>query len=70
MRAVLVNFRKAETTEEKIFWRQIEVLDQNGNVDPEGISSLESTLAMDIIKDEEIRKNFSGRKENDSIDFE
>jgi len=63
-------FRKAETKEEKdILKGKIEVLDQNGNVDPEGISSWKRTLAMDIIKDEEIRKNSQAREENDSIDL-
>lgn len=64
-------FRKAEEAEDKdILKGKIEALDQNGNINPEGISAPETTLAVDIIKDEEIKKSFIGRKENEAIDFD
>jgi len=64
-------FRKAEETEDKdVLKGKIEALDQNGNINPEGISAQETTLAVDIIKDEEIKKSFIGRKENEAIDFD
>jgi|WetSurMetagenome_2_1015567.scaffolds.fasta_scaffold00006_85 trigger factor len=64
-------FRKAETVEEKdILKGKIEALDDLGNPVPEGPVNDKSTLAVDIIKDEEIKKEFIGRKENDAIDFD
>lgn len=63
--------RKADSTEDKdILKGKIEMLDQNGNINPEGISAAETTLAIDIIKDDEIKKNFIGKKDNESIDFD
>lgn len=63
--------RKADSTEDKdILKGKIEMLDQNGNINPEGIFAAETTLAIDIIKDDEIKKNFIGRKDNESIDFD
>ncbi len=64
-------FRKEEITEDKdILKGSIESLDQAGNVNPEGFSSPESTLAVDLIRDEEIKKNFIGRKAAEAIDFD
>lgn len=64
-------FRKAELSEEKdILKGRIEAVDSDGKSIPGGISAEESTLAVDIIKDEEIKKSFIGRSENDAIDFD
>lgn len=64
-------FKKEEATGEKdILKGKIEAVDEKGNQVPEGLFNENSTLAVDIIKDEEIKKNFIGKKENDSIDFD
>ncbi len=64
-------FKKEEATGEKdILKGKIEDVDEKGNQVPEGLFNENSTLAVDIIKDEEIKKNFIGKKENDSIDFD
>ncbi len=63
--------RKADISEEKdIIKGKIEALDDKGNLKPEGPVNEASTLAIDIIKDEEIKKGFIGKKENDSVDFD
>lgn len=64
-------FKKEEATGEKdILKGKIEAVDEKGNLVPEGLFNENSTLAVDIIKDEEIKKNFIGKKENESIDFD
>ncbi len=64
-------FRKEEVTEEKdILKGRITAIDNEGNPGAESISVEESTLAVDIIRDEEIRKSFIGRIVNDFIDFD
>lgn len=63
--------RKADVSEEKdIIKGKIEALDDKGNLKPEGPVNEASTLAIDIIKDEEIKKGFIGKKENDPVDFD
>ena len=64
-------FRVAETTEEKdILKGSIEAIDDRGDRISEGISVDETTLAVDIIKDEKIKKEFTGKNKNDVIDFD
>jgi trigger factor len=64
-------FKKADLTEDKdILKGKIEAIDEQGNLKPEGPSNDTSTLAVDIIKDEEIKKEFIGKKENETIDFD
>lgn len=64
-------FRKAETAEDKdILKGRIESLDDQGNPKTEGIVNDKATLAVDIIKDEDVKKDFLGKKENESVDFE
>ncbi len=64
-------FKKAETVEDKdILKGKIEALDEQGNPKAEGPVNDKATLAVDIIKDEEIKKEFIGKKENESIDFD
>jgi trigger factor len=64
-------FRKADVSEEKdILKGKIEAIDENGVVIPDNITVDETTLAIDIVKDEEIKKNFIGKNTNDSIDFD
>ena len=63
-------FKKADITEEKdILKGKIEAINENGEIIPDGMGAEETTLSVDIIKDEEIKKTFTERKENDSIDF-
>jgi len=64
-------FIKAESVEDKdILKGKIEALDDQGNLKTEGTVNEKATLAVDIIKDEEIKKEFIGKKENETIDFD
>ena len=48
----------------------IAALDENGNIVPDGLAAENTTLSIDIIKDEKIKKHFIGKKVGDSIDFD
>jgi trigger factor len=64
-------FEKADISEEKdILKGKIETLDENGNPVPEGILVDDTTLSIEVIKDKKIKKQFIGRAEKDSIDFD
>jgi trigger factor len=64
-------FRKADASEEKdILKGKIEAIDNEGNIIPGGLSAEETSLAIDIIKDEDIKNSFIARKEKESIDFD
>jgi trigger factor len=64
-------FKRSEIVEDKdILKGKIEAIDDQGNPKAEGPVNDKSTLAVDIIKDEEAKKEFIGRKENESIDFD
>lgn len=63
--------RKAEVTEEKdVIKGKIEAIDNEGNVLESGPSVDETSLGIDIIKDEKIKELFLGKKPEDSIDFD
>jgi trigger factor len=63
--------KKADVSEEKdILKGNIAKIDAEGNITPDGISAENATLAIDIIKDEEIKKSFIGKNEKDQIDFD
>lgn len=63
--------RKAETTEEKdVVKGSIEAIDKKGNVLPEGPAVEETSLGIDIIKDNKIKKQFVGKGLNESVDFD
>jgi trigger factor len=63
--------RKAELTEEKdIIKGRIEAIDLNGNIKTEGPIVEDTSLGIDIIKDEIIKTEFTGRSLNDTIDFD
>lgn len=63
--------RKADLTEEKdVIKGKIEAVDKNGDVIPEGPSVKDTSLGIDIIKDKKIKKQFIGKSQNDSIDFD
>jgi trigger factor len=64
-------FRKAEVSEENdMLTGKIEATDGNGNVLPEGPSEEDATLSIAVIKDDEIKKMFTGKSENDLIEFD
>jgi len=64
-------FEKADLSEEKdVLKGKIEIIDSNGNSVPDGISVDDTTLSIDIIKDKKIKKQFVGKSEKDSIDFD
>ena len=63
--------KKAEQIEEKdVVKGRIEAIDENGNVIQEGLSIEETSLGIDIIKDEKIKKEFIGKNIHDTIDFD
>ncbi len=63
--------KKAETTEDKdVVKGKIEAIDESGNVLPDGPSTESTSLAIDVIKDEEIKKAFTGKALNDTVDFD
>jgi len=63
-------FKNADVSEEKdILKGRIEAVNDKGEVIPDGITVQETTLAVDIIKDEEIKKAFIGKTENQTVDF-
>jgi trigger factor len=64
-------FRKADISEEKdILKGRITAVDNEGNPRTEGATNEESTLSVDIIKDDELKKLFIGKNINDSVDFD
>ena len=63
--------KKSEQIEEKdVVKGRIEAIDENGNVIQEGLSIEETSLGIDIIKDEKIKKEFIGKNIHDTIDFD
>lgn len=64
-------FEKAELSEEKDMLKgKIEALDESGNPKPDGVYAEDTTLLIDIIKDEEIKKQFIGKAVSATIDFD
>jgi trigger factor len=64
-------FEKADLSEEKDMLKgKIEALDEVGNTVADGIIADDTTLSIDIIKDKKIRKQFIGRAEKETIDFD
>ncbi|HBC78899.1 MAG TPA: trigger factor [Bacteroidales bacterium] len=64
-------FEKADISEEKdILKGRIEALDDKGSTDPDGISADDTSLSIEVIKDKKIKKQFIGRTEKDTIDFD
>jgi trigger factor len=63
--------RQAESVEEKdIVKGRIEAVDIEGNAIAEGPSAEETSMGIDIIKDEDIKKEFLGKSINASVDFD
>lgn len=64
------DFINAEISEEKdIIKGKLEALDENKNILADGISTDDTSIAIDIIKDEEIKKAFIEKKINETVDF-
>jgi trigger factor len=62
---------KATSTEDKdVIKGKIEAVDKDGNVIPEGTSTEDTSLGIDIIKDKKIKKQFIGKSIGESIDFD
>lgn len=63
-------FIKAETSESKDLLKgKIESLDQDGNPGEGNPVADDTTLSIDLIKDEEIKNQFIGKTVNDQVDF-
>jgi trigger factor len=63
--------RKADTIEEKdVVKGKLEAIDDAGNVLEGGPAAEDTSLAVDIIKDEEIKKLFPGKAVGESVDFD
>lgn len=63
-------FVKSEISEEKdILKGIIEALDETGNPFPGGVMADDTTLSVEVITDKKIKKQFIGKSEKDSIDF-
>jgi trigger factor len=63
-------YEKAGISEEKdILKGKIEALDEIGNLLTEALLADDTSLSIEVIKDKKIKKQFVGRSEKDSIDF-
>lgn len=63
--------KQAESIEDKdVIKGRIEAVDGDGNPVAEGPLVEETSLGIDIIKDEDIKKQFIGKKVTDTIDFD
>ncbi len=64
-------FEKADLSEVKDMLKgKIEALDADGNPVADGLHADDTTLSIDIIKNEKIKKHFIGKAEKDIIDFD
>ncbi len=63
--------KNEEITEEKdVIKGKIESTDSEGNIIPEGLSADDTSLGIDIVKDNKIKNLFTGKKVGDTIDFD
>ncbi|HBH82759.1 MAG: trigger factor [Bacteroidetes bacterium GWE2_41_25] len=63
--------KQADSTEDKdVIKGKIEAVDDEGNSLPGGPVTDETSLGIDIIKDDDIKKQFIGKALNDTIDFD
>ena len=63
--------RNADTVEEKdVLKGKIEAADKEGNPVPGGLSTEDTTFAADLVKDDEIKKQFLGKSVNEAICFD
>ena len=65
------DLHQVETLEETdVIYGRIEAVDDNGTLIAEGLSVEETSLSVDLIKDDEIKQLFIGKSINDTIDFD
>ena len=65
------DLRQAESIEDKdVIKGRIEAVDADGNPVAEGPLAEETSMGIDIIKDEDIKKQFIGKKVNETVDFD
>lgn len=65
------DLKKEEITEEKdVIKGKIEAIDSDGTLLPDGPSVEDTSIGIDIIKAEDIKKQFVGKNLNDSVDFD
>jgi len=63
--------KKAESIEDKdVVKGKVEAIDADGNLIPEGPSVDDTSIGVDIIKVDSIKKEFIGKGLNDSVDFD
>jgi len=64
-------FEKADLSDEKDMLKgKIEALDDDENPFAEGLYADDTTLSVEVIKEDVIKKQFIGRKENETVDFD
>ncbi len=64
-------FEKSDMSEDKDLLRgKIEALDDTANPENKGLFADDTTLGIDLIRDDEIKKQFIGKTTGDSIDFD
>jgi trigger factor len=64
-------FRKTDVTNDTDMLKgNVEAIDENGNIVPDGLAAENTALTISVIKDEEIKKLFVEKKAGDSIDFD
>jgi len=65
------DLRNADTIEDNdVIKGKIEAIDKNGDPSPDGPSADDASIGIDIIKDKKIKKQFIGKSQNDTIDFD
>jgi trigger factor len=65
------DLRQAESIEEKdVVKGRIEAVDADGNTVADGPIAEETSMSIDIIKDEDVKKEFIGKKVNETVDFD
>jgi len=63
--------KQAESIEEKdVIKGRIEAVDADGNPVTEGPLTEDTSLGIDIIKDEDVKKQFIGKKNGETVDFD
>ncbi len=63
--------KQAESIEEKdVIKGRIEAVDTDGNPVAEGPLAEDTSMGIDIIKDEDVKKQFIGKKVSDPVDFD
>ena len=64
-------FKSSEKSDEKDMLKgNIIQLDEKNNILPYGLKAENTTISIDIMKDEKIKKHFIGKKTDDEIDFD